>query len=157
MSDQLDHEEQRRQILEQAQKHREEERQLREQIRTQRVEERRHLRELKQAHREDVRNQVHEQRQPRHSYRDVERQRREKDILECAGKLLAERGYADLNMDDLAEAVGISKPTLYQHFKSKEDLVTQVVFQSYETMERSGRWCVPAPPSRSGRPGQGRV
>ncbi|HLY28839.1 MAG TPA: TetR family transcriptional regulator [Aggregatilineales bacterium] len=136
MSDQSDRDEQRRSLREQAKTHREEERQLREQIRLQRSEERRHLRELKRSHSEEIHRRVHEQRQQRPSYRDVERQRREQDILQSASRLLAERGYAELNMDDLAEAVGISKPTLYQHFKSKEDLVRQVVLQSYETMEQ---------------------
>ena len=61
------------------------------------------------------------------SYKEQERQRRENEILRVAGEMLAERGYANLNMDELAEVVGISKPTLYQHFKSKEDLITQVI------------------------------
>jgi AcrR family transcriptional regulator len=61
------------------------------------------------------------------SYKEQERQRREDEILRVAGEMLAERGYANLNMDELAEVVGISKPTLYQHFKGKEELITQVI------------------------------
>jgi len=37
-------------------------------------------------------------------------------------------------MDELADTVGISKPTLYQHFKSKEDLIAQVVIHSMDAM-----------------------
>ena len=51
----------------------------------------------------------------KHSYKEIERQRREEDILHVAERLLLERGYGNLNMDELADAVGISKPTLYQH------------------------------------------
>lgn len=60
------------------------------------------------------------------SYKEREKRRREDDILMTAERLLGERGYANLTMDELAEVVGISKPTLYQHFKSKEELTAQV-------------------------------
>jgi len=69
-------------------------------------------------------------------YKERERQRREQEILHTTTRLLVERGYANLNMDDLADAVGISKPTLYQHFKSKEDLVVQVVVHNFAMMEQ---------------------
>lgn len=70
----------------------------------------------------------------KHSYKELERQRREEEILSVAGRMLVERGYASLNMDELAEVVGISKPTLYQHFKSKDELVEQVVLRSFVSM-----------------------
>jgi len=69
------------------------------------------------------------------SYKEREKQRREQDILDTAAQLLIERGYVNLNMDDLAEAVGISKPTLYQHFKSKDELVAQIVIRNFALME----------------------
>ncbi|MEP7284362.1 MAG: TetR/AcrR family transcriptional regulator [Chloroflexota bacterium] len=69
------------------------------------------------------------------SYKEREKQRREQDILETAAQLLIERGYVNLNMDDLAETVGISKPTLYQHFKSKDELVAQIVIRNFALME----------------------
>src|SRR5262249_23920922 len=46
-----------------------------------------------------------------------------------------ENGYANLNMDQLAEAVGISKPTLYQHFKNKEDLIAKVMVNGIGEVE----------------------
>ena len=69
------------------------------------------------------------------TYKEKEKQRREVEILQKAAQLLTERGFANLNMDDLAEVVGISKPTLYQHFKSKDDLVTQVVIENFRVMD----------------------
>lgn len=69
------------------------------------------------------------------TYKEKERQRREEEILQKAAQILTERGFANLNMDDLAEVVGISKPTLYQHFKSKEDLVTQVLIENFRIMD----------------------
>lgn len=55
------------------------------------------------------------------------RQRRKEllreEILEATHLLMAERGYAAMSMDDLAARVGVSKPTLYSQFPTKEDLV----------------------------------
>lgn len=69
------------------------------------------------------------------SYKEREKQRREEEIIGEAGRLIRERGYHELTMDMLAEAVGISKPTLYQHFKSKEDLIVSVIRRSFEAFE----------------------
>ena len=58
---------------------------------------------------------------------------RELMLLDVARKMLVENGYAGLNMDRLAEATEYSKGTIYQHFSTKEDLVTALALQ---TMER---------------------
>jgi TetR/AcrR family transcriptional regulator, cholesterol catabolism regulator len=70
----------------------------------------------------------------KHTYKEVERQRRESDILAAAEQMLVEGGYANLNMDELAGLVGISKPTLYQHFKGKEELAVRVLLRSYSSI-----------------------
>ena len=57
------------------------------------------------------------------SLRDRQKQMREEAILEAANRLLAEKGYQGMTMDDLASRVGIAKGSLYQHFRSKEELV----------------------------------
>lgn len=49
--------------------------------------------------------------------------KREEFILRVTEELLAERGYHDMSMDEIAARVGISKVTLYRHFATKEDLV----------------------------------
>ncbi len=69
------------------------------------------------------------------SYKEIERQRREEDILKTAEQLLRERGYGNLNMDELAETVGISKPTLYQHFDGKDAIALCVLMRSYQRMD----------------------
>ena len=71
----------------------------------------------------------------KHSYKDVERQRRETDILLAAERLLIEGGYTNLNMDELANLIGISKPTLYQHFKSKDELAVRVLLRSFSSID----------------------
>ncbi len=60
---------------------------------------------------------------PETSLRDRQRQMRENAILEATHRLLAEKGYQGMTMDDLATRVGIAKGSLYQHFKSKEELI----------------------------------
>jgi len=60
---------------------------------------------------------------------------REQMILVEASRLMREHGYDKLNMDKVAEAVGIAKPTLYQHFKSKDELATQVMLHGIELLE----------------------
>jgi AcrR family transcriptional regulator len=57
------------------------------------------------------------------SLRDRQRQLREEAILETANRLLSEKGYQGMTMDDLANRVGIAKGSLYQHFRSKDELV----------------------------------
>jgi AcrR family transcriptional regulator len=57
------------------------------------------------------------------SLRDRQRQLREEAILEAANRLLSEKGYQGMTMDDLANRVGIAKGSLYQHFRSKDELV----------------------------------
>ena len=41
--------------------------------------------------------------------------------------LFAERGYNATTMDDTAEAAGVTKPLLYQHFDSKRALYLELV------------------------------
>lgn len=64
------------------------------------------------------------------SYKERARQQREQDIIATAERLIREQGFSNLNMDTLAEQVGISKPTLYQHFSSKDELIAQLFIKS---------------------------
>jgi TetR/AcrR family transcriptional regulator, ethionamide resistance regulator len=48
---------------------------------------------------------------------------REQAILATAARLLEERSFADISVDDLAKGAGISRPTFYFYFKSKEALL----------------------------------
>lgn len=48
-------------------------------------------------------------------------------ILIEATRLFAERGYGATSVREVAEAVGVSKPTLYYYFSSKERLFEEIV------------------------------
>ncbi len=47
---------------------------------------------------------------------------RSDDIKKAALQLFAFRGYDATSMQDIADAVGIKKATIYSHFKSKSDI-----------------------------------
>ncbi len=63
------------------------------------------------------------------SLRERRRQLLREEILEATHLLMAERGYAAMSMDELAARVGVSKPTLYSQFPTKEDLVAAMAAQ----------------------------
>jgi AcrR family transcriptional regulator len=48
-------------------------------------------------------------------------------LLEVARDMFAERGFHATSMDDLAAAAGVTKPVLYQHFKSKRALYIELL------------------------------
>jgi AcrR family transcriptional regulator len=54
------------------------------------------------------------------------------EILDAARSLLSEKGYPAMSMDELAAQVGISKPTLYSHFPTKDDIVIATVLREME-------------------------
>jgi len=61
-----------------------------------------------------------------------------KEILEKTVELFYEFGIRNLNMDDISRNLGISKKTLYQYVKSKEDLIEKLFY--YDEM----KWSVEA-------------
>ncbi|AEC01472.1 TetR/AcrR family transcriptional regulator [Parasphaerochaeta coccoides] len=68
----------------------------------------------------------------------IDHEERKKKILQTALKVFAREGYKDSNLSLIAEESGISRPTLYQYFKDKEQiyyyavkLVTSHMFAKY--------------------------
>lgn len=54
-------------------------------------------------------------------------------ILDKTVELFSEFGIRNLNMDDISRSLGISKKTLYQYVKSKEDLIEKLFY--YDEMK----------------------
>jgi TetR/AcrR family transcriptional repressor of nem operon len=58
---------------------------------------------------------------------EVNRSPKAAEIAACARALISTRGYNGFSYADIAEAVGISKPSVHHHFPSKAELVRSVV------------------------------
>ncbi|MGD1172745.1 TetR/AcrR family transcriptional regulator [Mycobacterium seoulense] len=52
---------------------------------------------------------------------------REQAILATAERLLAQRSFADISVDDLAKGAGLSRPTFYFYFKSKDAVLLSLL------------------------------
>ncbi len=52
---------------------------------------------------------------------------RREQLLSVAVRVFAERGYHSTSMNDVAEAAGVTKPVLYQHFLSKRELYRELL------------------------------
>lgn len=50
-------------------------------------------------------------------------QGRQAEIMHAAARLFNDRGFHETSMEDVASAVGIKKPSLYHHVKSKAQIV----------------------------------
>jgi AcrR family transcriptional regulator len=53
--------------------------------------------------------------------------RRRQQLLEVALQVFGDQGFHPTSMNDVAEAAGVTKPVLYQHFRSKRDLYREVL------------------------------
>jgi TetR/AcrR family transcriptional repressor of mexJK operon len=66
-----------------------------------------------------------------------EAQRRDARLLDVATRLFMERGFEGTSIDAVAEAAGVSKPTLYARYRDKRDLFAAVL------RGRIRRWLAP--------------
>src|SRR3978361_1824615 len=54
---------------------------------------------------------------------------RREELTRIAARLFAEQGYQGTSLADLAEALGVQKPSLYHHIAAKEDLLWEVAWE----------------------------
>ena len=59
---------------------------------------------------------------------------RRDEILEVAKAQIAERGYGNTSMRDIAEASGLLAGSLYSHFRSKAEIVRDIVIRFYDEL-----------------------
>ncbi|MBM4439319.1 MAG: TetR family transcriptional regulator [Candidatus Rokubacteria bacterium] len=57
-------------------------------------------------------------------------------ILTAAADLFRQRGYRAATLDEIARKVGVSKPTLYGYFRSKEELLAAIFHRTMSLFER---------------------
>src|ERR1700761_1985199 len=64
-------------------------------------------------------------------------------ILEEAVKLFYQRGFTGTTLDDIAAELGVTKPFIYTHFRSKTDLLAALcrptIELSMEAVQRAAR------------------
>lgn len=64
---------------------------------------------------------------------------RKKEILDAAAILFDKKGYDGTSTNDILDAVGIARGTLYHHFKSKEDIMDGLIARQMETIVSAAR------------------
>jgi AcrR family transcriptional regulator len=64
----------------------------------------------------------------------VPRAVRERQLVELAEELFAERGYAGASMEELSRRAGVTKPVIYELFQSKDGLFRACVDRAIKRM-----------------------
>jgi len=67
--------------------------------------------------------------QKRITSRDLARQRTRETLLSTAARLVAEKGFGSVSIDDIAAAAGFTKGAFYSNFTSREEMVLQLLRQ----------------------------
>lgn len=49
------------------------------------------------------------------------------ELLRASAKIMAEKGFHAMRLEDLGEAVGVSGPAVYRHFSGKEEILTELM------------------------------
>jgi AcrR family transcriptional regulator len=49
------------------------------------------------------------------------------DIVQAAAQIFRQKGYHAASMQDIADAVGLQKASLYHHFASKQDILLEIL------------------------------
>jgi AcrR family transcriptional regulator len=74
---------------------------------------------------------------------------RQRQILDCAKRVFAERGFHAANISHICEAAGIGRGTLYQYFSNKKSVFTAILRETLDRvralMERQKLRRFPAP------------
>lgn len=63
------------------------------------------------------------------------RAEREAQLISIAEEVLIERGYENTTVDEIAERAGITKPVIYDHFGSKDELIGRVITCAHTELE----------------------
>ncbi len=56
------------------------------------------------------------------------------DIVQAAAQIFRRKGYHAASMQDIADAVGLQKASLYHHFASKQDILLEILNQALDLL-----------------------
>jgi len=68
------------------------------------------------------------------------------EILRVALELFTERGFEGTSIRDIAEALGVTKSSLYYHFASKEAIIRAVLDSRHDEIDELLAWVDQQPP-----------
>src|SRR5438067_289448 len=68
-------------------------------------------------------------------------------ILEAARKVFAKKGFEQSTVDDIADAAGVAKGTLYLYFRSKREIYLAALHRDVLTLNRETASLVAAAPT----------
>ena len=69
------------------------------------------------------------------SPRIVNKEEKKQEILKVAVRIFAQKGVVKTKMADIAEAAGIGKGTIYEYFRSKEDIFAETYGHLFQDKE----------------------
>jgi AcrR family transcriptional regulator len=63
------------------------------------------------------------------------RRRRDQEVVDTAAQIFFERGYTEASVQDIADALGMLKGSLYYYIDTKEDLLFRVLEQVHDEVD----------------------
>src|SRR5262245_44328344 len=63
---------------------------------------------------------------------------RREQLLAAAARLMADRGYHGVSINDIGAATGVSGPAVYKHFPSKQAILTELLVGISERLLAEG-------------------
>jgi TetR/AcrR family transcriptional regulator, cholesterol catabolism regulator len=63
------------------------------------------------------------------------RKRRDREVVDVAAQIFYERGFADASVQDVADALGILKGSLYHYIETKEDLLFRILEELHDDIQ----------------------
>lgn len=83
--------------------------------------------------------------------RQAEKEQRYRDLIDAAGQLFGTYGYAQVALDDIGAAVGISGQAIYRHFTGKQDMLGQLLLTVSQRLLDGGQRIVGKPVNATGQ------
>ena len=62
-----------------------------------------------------------------------------RNVIAAAEKLIAEKGFENITIDDIAKEAGVAKGTFYTYFKRKEDVVGEIAYSNFNGMQEKSK------------------
>jgi len=62
---------------------------------------------------------------------------RREHILAVAARVFARKGFRATSLQEIADEVGVTRPSFYYHFKSKQEILAAILFSALERAEQA--------------------